>query len=196
MDGLVGKIYVCFTDSKAWSKDSLLECYTLKFSYTELGAFHIYIDWAGMDDTPLKERISTDVFKSLKQVVIGCPQLPDVFYTHLFVSSVDNKTKLEGAWAGEGHGVREALLNFKRREGSKSGRVGWFRSVQRDLQTFAQLMIRCPAARPHRKTPHKTPTMQMTHFAAGSPHKKPPKSFQNCVKMILPTPSMRTTYPL
>ncbi|KAL2277173.1 hypothetical protein FJTKL_00182 [Diaporthe vaccinii] len=120
----VGKIYICFTGSKKWSKDSLLECYTLKFSYTELGDFHIYMDWTGTDDTPLKERISEDVFKSLKQVVLGCPQLPDPFYTHLFVSSVDNKTKLEGVWAGNGHGVREALLDFKGREGSSSVRVG------------------------------------------------------------------------
>ncbi|KAG6361002.1 hypothetical protein INS49_009221 [Diaporthe citri] len=139
-DRLVGKIYICFTDSKEWSKDSLLECYTLKFSYTELGDFHIYMDWAGTGDTPLKEKISEDVFKSLKQVVIGSPQLPDPFYTHLFVSSVDNKTKLEGAWAGNVHGVREALLHFKDRKGSSSGRVGRFSLAARDDPRAARIV--------------------------------------------------------
>lgn len=151
-DQLVGKIYICFTDSKEWSRDSLLECYALKFSYTDLGDFGIYIEWVGSDDTPLTEKISMDVFKSLKQVVIGCPQLPDPFYTRLFVSSVDSKTKLEGAWAGNGHGVREALMHFKARKGSSSGRIGRFRSVRRHLQTVAQLTTRCSAAIPcHRK---------------------------------------------
>lgn len=145
-DQLVGKVYICFTDSKEWSRDSLLEYYALKFSYSELGDFGIYIEWAGLDDTPLVERISMDVFKSLKQVVVGCPQLPDPFYTRLFVSSVDSKTKLEGAWAGNGHGVRDALMHFKARKGSSSGRIGRFRSVRRHLQTIAQLTTRCSAA--------------------------------------------------
>lgn len=130
-DQLVGKLYICFTNSKEWSRDSLLECYTLKFSYTKLGDVNIWVDWAGRDDTPFKEKIidSPDVFTSLKQVVIGCPQLPDPFYTRLFVSPIDSKTTLEGAWAGNVHGAREALLHFKGRKGSNSGRVGMFRSV-------------------------------------------------------------------
>ncbi|KAK2599555.1 hypothetical protein N8I77_011298 [Diaporthe amygdali] len=125
---LVGKIFICFNESKEWNMDGLLECYTLKFSYTELGSFHIYIDRTGMIDDPLKEKVSPDAFKSLKQVIYGCPQLPDVFYTHMFVSPVDSKTKLDGAWGSNGHGVREAVLHLKERKGSDSSRIGKFNS--------------------------------------------------------------------
>lgn len=126
----MGKVFVCFTNSKKWNMDSLLECYTLKFSYTELGDFHIYVDWAGVDDRSLEENISTNIFKSLKRRLSICAQLPDVFYTHLFVSSVDCLTELKGAWAGNGHGVREAVQRLKGKEGSGSSRVGKFKSVQ------------------------------------------------------------------
>lgn len=108
--------------------NGLLECYTLKFSYTELGSFHIYIDRTGMIDDPLKEKVSPDAFKSMKQVINGCPQLPDVFYTHMFVSPVDSKIKLDGAWGSNGHGVREAVLHLKGRKGSDSSRIGKFNS--------------------------------------------------------------------
>ncbi|KAJ0110058.1 hypothetical protein J7T55_014861 [Diaporthe amygdali] len=124
----VGKIFICFNESKNWNMNGLLECYTLKFSYTELGSFHIYIDRTGMIDDPLKEKVSPDAFKSLKQIINGCPQLPDVFYTHMFVSPVDSKTKLDGAWGSNGHGVREAVLHLKERKGSDSSRIGKFNS--------------------------------------------------------------------
>ncbi|KAL1853505.1 translation initiation factor eIF5A [Diaporthe australafricana] len=127
---LLGKVFVCFTDSKKWNMDCLLECYTLKFSYTGLGDFHIYVDRAGAEDRALKENISTDVFKSLKQSFSIRAQLPDIFYTQLFVSSVDYHTELKGAWAGNGHGVREALLRLKWKKGSGSSRVGKFESVR------------------------------------------------------------------
>lgn len=133
-----------------------------------------------MDDTPFKEKISEDIFKSLKQVVIGCPELPDPFYTHLFVSPVDRKTKLEGAWAGNGHGVREALLQLKGRKGSTSGRVARFGSVQRNLHTFAQLTITCSAASSYHKKPPKKPPMQMDGSPPRSCHAWRHQSCQNC----------------
>ena len=104
----------------------MLECYTLQFSYTELGDLHAHAHWAGKNNLPLEAGLSENFFKALKQVVLGCRQLPDPFYTRFFVSAVDTRTELQGVWGGNGHGVREALLSFKDRKGSSSCRIGMF----------------------------------------------------------------------
>lgn len=77
----------------------------------------------------MKERLSDDFFTSVKQVVLGCPQLPDPFYTRIFVSAIDSQADLQGFWAGDGHGVREAVSRFKGRKESSSCRIGMFTSV-------------------------------------------------------------------
>ncbi|KAG8170100.1 hypothetical protein KVR01_000845 [Diaporthe batatas] len=131
-DRLLGKVYICFNDTKEWSRDSLIECFTLQFSYNKQGDLFAYAHWAGKGDSPFKGSRSRKLFDSeaffedLKQVVLTCPQLPDRFYTRLFVSAVNKQTKLQGDWAGYGHGVREALSDLEHKQGASRLRIGSF----------------------------------------------------------------------
>lgn len=93
------------------------------------------------------------------QAVLTCPQLPDRFYTRLFVSAVNRKTELQGVWAENGHGVREALLGLKYKEGTSRLRIGSFLSVKTALETVAQLTLYLGA-----ELGHESPTEKLISF--------------------------------
>ncbi|POS80330.1 hypothetical protein DHEL01_v201283 [Diaporthe helianthi] len=161
---LLGKLYICFNGTKEWSRDSLIECFTLQFSYTEKGDLHAYAHWAGQGDPPVTTKRSASLFdtetffENLKQVVFTCPQLPDRFYTRLFVSAVDKKTELPGLWdRGDHHGIREALLCLKDKQGKSRLRIGRFMLVRKTVKSVAQLTMYL-VARLNQKTSNKKPT--------------------------------------
>lgn len=62
-------------------------------------------------------------------MILTCPPLPDRFYTRLFVSPVNKQTELQGVWAENIHGIREALLGLKYKQGTSRLRIGSFMSV-------------------------------------------------------------------